>query len=218
MGAWPRASARYPSRSPSAESEGLSRPPTQNQTVRSAIPTAWAIRTRRRARSRSTHPEARLSREPSAPFLPSSAGSTAEASSAPKTSETEHEETADEEGAREEGHEESSGLTGPMALGGTTVTEPSAGASPPADEGNGGSDSVTTPEIQTNEPEVPEALVSHSPGTEPSSCSPKHRLADPPPPPVDPPAAEPPAVEARRDSSGLGRGSTGRRFRRKRRS
>ena len=57
-----------------------------------------------------------------------------------------------------------SGLTGPMALGATTVTEPSVSASPPADEGNGGSDSVTTPEIQTNEPEVPEALVSHSPG------------------------------------------------------
>ena len=65
-------------------------------------------------------------------------------------------------------NEESSGLTGPMALGGTTVTEPSVGASPPADEGNGGSNSVTTPETQTNEPEVPEALVSHSPGTEPS--------------------------------------------------
>ena len=104
------------------------------------------------------------------------AGSAAEVSSAPETGETEHEETADEEGAREEGNEESPGLTGPMALGATTVTEPPVGASPPADEGNGGSDSVTTPELQTNEPEVPEALVSHSPGTESTSGSPKHRL------------------------------------------
>jgi len=109
--------------------------------------------------------------------------------------ETEHEATADDEGAREEGNEESSGLAGPMALGGTTITEPSAGASPPADEGNGGSDSVTTPEIQTNEPEVPEALVSHSPVTEPSQAA-EAPVAEAPPPPVDPPAAEPPAVEA----------------------
>ena len=98
-----------------------------------------------------------------------------------------------EDGAREEGHEGSAGLTGPMALGGTTVTEPPAGALPPADEGNGGSNSVTTPEIQTNEPDVPEALVSHSPGTE-SSSELEAPAADPAPPPVDPPAAEPAAV------------------------
>ncbi len=107
--------------------------------------------------------------------------------------ETPHEETPAQEGAREDGNEESSGLTGPMALAATTVTEPSEGASPPAEAGNGGSDSVTTSEVQTNEPEVPEALVSHSPGTE-STPAPETPAAAAPPPAVDPPAAEPAAV------------------------
>ena len=71
-------------------------------------------------------------------------------------------------------------------------------ASPPADEGNGGSNTVTTPEVQTNEPEVPEALVSHSPGTEPTQEA-EAPAAAPPPPPVDPPAAEPRPPRTRRE-------------------
>jgi len=81
-----------------------------------------------------------------------------------------------------------------MALGATTVTEPPVSASAQADEGNGGSDTVTTPEVQTNEPEVPEALVSHTPGTE-STQEAEAPAAAPPPPPVDPPAPEPTAVQ-----------------------
>ena len=81
-----------------------------------------------------------------------------------------------------------------MALGVTTVAEPPVGASPPANEGNGGSNSVTTPELQPNEPEVPEALVSHSPVTEPTQGA-EAPAAAPPPPPVDPPALEPTAVQ-----------------------
>ena len=102
--------------------------------------------------------------------------------------------TEEQGAAREQDHEQSSGLTGPMAIGGSTVAEPGQGAAPPINEGNGGSDSVTTSEPQTNEPEVPEALVSHSPGTEPTSES-EAPAAAPPPPPVDPPAAEPPAAQ-----------------------
>ena len=48
---------------------------------------------------------------------------------------------------------------------------------------------------ETNEPTVPEAFVSHSPGTEPSQAA-EAPVAEAPPPPVDPPAAEAPAVEA----------------------
>jgi hypothetical protein len=106
------------------------------------------------------------------------------------------EETEESEAAREEDQQEIGGLTGPMAIGGSTDAHPEAGATPPADEGNNGSDTVTTLDAEeTNAPEVPEALVSHSPVTEPSQEA-QAPVADAPPPPIDPPAAEPPAVEA----------------------
>jgi hypothetical protein len=105
------------------------------------------------------------------------------------------EETEEEEAAREQGHQEASGLTGPMAIGGSTDANPEVSAAPPADENNG-SDSITTLESEaTNDPVVPEAFVSHSPVTEPSQAA-EAPVAESPPAPIEPPAAEPPAVEA----------------------
>lgn len=73
--------------------------------------------------------------------------------------------------ARTEGQQQSPGLTGPMALGATTVNE---SPPPPATvqtTDNSGSDAVgpTATEV-VNEPEVPPAVVSSSPSTEPSSA------------------------------------------------
>jgi hypothetical protein len=102
--------------------------------------------------------------------------------------------TEETEAVRELGHEEPSGLAGPMAIGGSTDAEPAAGTTPTADEVNNGSDLITASNlVETNEPQVPEALVSHSPVTEPSQAA-EAPVAAPPPPPVEPPAAEPTAV------------------------
>jgi hypothetical protein len=101
------------------------------------------------------------------------------------------EETEETEAAREQSQEESPGLAGPMAIGGSTDADPGVGAVS-ADEVNNGSDSITAlASDETNEPQV---SVSHSPVTEPSQ-EPQAPSA-PPPPPVDPPAAEPVAVQS----------------------
>ena len=94
-----------------------------------------------------------------------------------------------------EPHEESTGLTGPMAIGVSTADE--AGGAAAADEDANGSDSVAAAAAQeVNDQEVnePETVVSHSPVTEPSP-EPEAQNADVVAPVNDPPAEEPTVVQ-----------------------
>ena len=94
-----------------------------------------------------------------------------------------------------EPHEESAGLTGPMAIG--VSTDDGAGGAAAADEDDNGSDSVAAAaaqEVNNQEVNEPETLVSHSPVTEPSP-EPEALNADVIAPVNDPPAEEPTVVQ-----------------------
>jgi hypothetical protein len=102
-------------------------------------------------------------------------------------------EADDTEAARELGREETFGLTGPMAIGGSTEAEPAVGTSPTVDEVNNGSNSITA--LNSGETNEPQVVVTHSPVTEPSQET-EAPVAAAPAPLVSPPVAEPAAVQA----------------------
>lgn len=107
---------------------------------------------------------------------------------------TDPEETEPEENARQGETNEPAGLTGPMALGTTTVNESPAAPATAQENNNGGSDTVVPSATEVvNQPEVPAAAVSSSPSTEPSP-NPEPSVAAAAPPAAEPPAEEPAVV------------------------